>query len=60
MSEERFLRIKEVVEKTTLSRATIYRKVTADQFPKPKRLSHRVSVWALSAIDKWMEEALAG
>lgn len=60
MSEERFLRIKEVVEKTTLSRPTIYRKVKADQFPKPTRLSHRVSVWTLSAIDKWMEEALAG
>lgn len=59
MSEERFLRAKDVVEKTTLSKATIYRKVKDGSFPAPTRLSHRVAVWASTAIEQWMESAVA-
>ena len=58
MGEDRFLRIKEVVEKTTLSRTTIYRRIAEGSFPAPKRLSHRVSVWSMAAVDQWMEAAV--
>jgi prophage regulatory protein len=57
MTEERFLRIKDVVTKTTLSRSNIYRKVADGTFPKPRRISHRVAVWRLSEIESWMAKS---
>jgi len=59
MSDEQFLRVKDVVAKTTLSRATIYRKVEDGSFPRPTRLSHRVSVWPAAAVNQWMEQVVA-
>lgn len=58
MDKKQLLRIESVTEKTTLSKATIYRKVKAGTFPKPTRLSHRVAVWSLSAIEAWMGHAV--
>lgn len=52
--EERFLRLKHVVEKTGLSKSEIYRRIAVHAFPRQARLSHRVSVWRLSDIEHWM------
>ena len=57
MSEERFLRMKDLVEKTSLSRTTIHRMVAAGTFPKQERLTHRVAVWRASEIEAWMRRA---
>ncbi|MFC7703769.1 helix-turn-helix transcriptional regulator [Plastorhodobacter daqingensis] len=54
MSEERLLRIGEVRHVTGLSKSEIYRRVKAQVFPRPRRLSHRVSVWLKSELDNWM------
>ena len=38
---ERILRLRPVLERTGLSRSTLYRKVTEGAFPKPVQLSAR-------------------
>lgn len=51
---ERFIDLKEVKHMTSLSTATIYRKMAAGQFPKTGRIGSRV-VWRQSAILAWMD-----
>lgn len=58
MSEPQFIRAKDVVALTTLSKPTIYRMVQNKQFPTPTRLSHRVSVWDVRDVRAWMERTL--
>lgn len=42
---ERFLKRREVEKRTGLSRSTIYRRMDADEFPKPVRDPAGRSVW---------------
>jgi prophage regulatory protein len=44
---ERILRLKSVLERTGLSRSTIYRKVQARTFPKALKISERCIGWPL-------------
>lgn len=46
-----FLRIKGVLSKIPVSRATWYQMVKDGRAPKPIRLSEGVSVWRVSDID---------
>jgi prophage regulatory protein len=50
----RYLRLSEVIARTSLSRSEIYRRIAAGKFPRQKRLSPRVSVWLDTEIDAWM------
>ena len=59
MSDGQFLRMKDLVVKTALSKTEIHRRIRAGRFPAPKRLSHRVAVWPREVVEKWMEETLA-
>ncbi|WP_045419568.1 AlpA family transcriptional regulator [Vibrio campbellii] len=52
----RFLKLKEVMEKTALSRSAIYRKMNEDAFPKSVNLGDRAVAWIESEVDEWMEE----
>lgn len=54
-SEDRFLRIGGVVEKTGRSRASIYRMVAAGSFPKQERIGTRSVGWRLSQVVDWMD-----
>ena len=52
------LRIDDVVAKTGLSRATIWRRIAYDGFPAPKRLGGqrtRAVGWREADIDEWLE-----
>ncbi|QJU57393.1 AlpA family transcriptional regulator [Sphingomonas sp. AP4-R1] len=51
---DRFLRIGRVLERTGLSRSTLYRKVEAGAFPKQIALSERCVGWRESAVEEWM------
>lgn len=51
---DRFIALKEVKHLTSLSTATIYRKMAARQFPRSRRIGSRV-VWWESAIVGWMD-----
>lgn len=50
---ERLLPIREVIEVTGLSKATIYRRVDEGRFPHPVKVGAR-SLWKLSTLQRWM------
>lgn len=54
-SADRLLRIDQVQEKTALGRSTIYRRIAAGAFPKPRFLGRGAVRWRESAIDRWIE-----
>lgn len=49
-----FLRKGQVVTLTTLSGATIWRRVKAGTFPKPLKLSERITVWRAADVQAWI------
>ncbi|MEZ8485604.1 AlpA family transcriptional regulator [Vibrio splendidus] len=55
----RFLKLKEVMQKTALSRSAIYRKMNDDEFPKSISLGERAVAWVEKEVDEWMEACLA-
>ncbi len=56
MSEDRFVRPKELITIVGLSRSTIYALMAKDKFPKPIHLSARTCVWRISTIMNWANE----
>lgn len=55
---ERILRIKAVLDRTGLSRATLYRKMRNGTFPQNIRISTRCAGWRESAISEWMKNPM--
>lgn len=56
MSEtfDRILRLNSVLDRTGLSRSTLYRRVRDGSFPKPIPISLRCAGWRESAINEWL------
>jgi prophage regulatory protein len=52
---DRILRIKTVLERTGLSRSTLYRKMEAGTFPQNTRISTRCMGWRESAVTEWLD-----
>jgi prophage regulatory protein len=48
------LRLKTVLQRTGLSRSTVYRKMGDGTFPKGLKLSTRCTGWRVSAITEWL------
>jgi len=53
-----FLRIKEVMKMTGIARSTIWLWVGEGKFPKPIKLSPRITVWEEEKVNNWMKEKL--
>ena len=53
-TQERFLRMPDLRRKVGLSRSQLYRLISRGEFPPPKKLGSKVSVWVESEIDAWM------
>ncbi len=51
----KFLRIRQVIQLTGLSRMTIYRLELAGRFPKRRRLSENSVAWLESDIAAWAD-----
>jgi prophage regulatory protein len=51
---KRILRIRQVCEKTGMSRAWIYRAIKSGGFPAPLRLSIRSIGWEEKMVDSWI------
>ena len=51
---DRILRLSAVLDRTGLSRSTLYRKMQNGTFPKNVRISTRCAGWRESAIESWM------
>ncbi len=56
---ERFLRRPEVQHVTGLSRSSLYRLITANEFPSPINLSKNAVAWLSSSIEAWMAARVA-
>ncbi|MBD3821176.1 MAG: AlpA family transcriptional regulator [Thiotrichales bacterium] len=48
------LRLPAVIEKTGLSRSSIYRLIQEGKFPPPVKLSARASAWFDDDINEWL------
>jgi prophage regulatory protein len=55
---ERILRIKTVLDRTGLSRSTMYRKMQNGTFPKNVQISTRCAGWRESAITAWLHNPM--
>ena len=58
MSHDRILRLKAVLDRTGLSRSTLYRKMQAGSFPKQVRIATRCTGWRESAVSAWMKSPM--
>lgn len=48
------LRLPTVLQRTGLSRSTLYRKISEGTFPRQIKLSQRCAGWRSSAINAWL------
>ncbi|MGN6850084.1 MAG: helix-turn-helix transcriptional regulator [Sphingomicrobium sp.] len=55
---DRILRIKAVLDRTGLSRSTLYRKIQNGTFPAQVRISTRCAGWRESAVNAWMQNPM--
>jgi prophage regulatory protein len=55
---ERLIRIGEVKRLTGLSTATLYRKISAREFPRPVQLGAVARAWPLSEIQNWIAKRI--
>ena len=54
-----FMTLKEVLELTTLSKATLYRMSNDHDFPKPVKIGKRRSVWQRELVELWVRVKIA-
>lgn len=52
---ERLCRVAEVMNRTGLSRATIYRKMARGEFPQARQLGMNSVAWPESELLRWMQ-----
>lgn len=55
---DRFLRLDSVLDRTGLSRSTLYRKVEEGTFPAQVRIASRCVGWRESAINDWLRNPM--
>ena len=55
---DRILRLKAVLERTGLSRSTMYRKLQNGTFPRNVQISIRCTGWRESAVNEWMRNPI--
>lgn len=55
-SISKFLPLKAVKEVSTLSRASIYRRIKLGTFPKPVKIGERRVAWRSEDIHAWMSD----
>ena len=54
-TEQRLIRIPEVIRLTGIPKSTVYRLIAEGRFPKPQRLG-RLSLWKLSEVDRFIAD----
>ncbi len=53
---ERIIRLKTVLDRTGLSRSTLYRKVAEGTFPRQVAISVNGAGWHESAVNRWIAD----
>lgn len=55
----RLLKLKDVVRETSLSSRTIYRRMDADEFPKPRPIGGGRVAWLERDVEAWKASILS-
>jgi prophage regulatory protein len=55
MSQQKLLRIRQVIDATGIPRSSLYDKLRRGQFPQPVRIGRRAVAWRESDIVSWIE-----
>ncbi|TFW16041.1 AlpA family transcriptional regulator [Massilia arenosa] len=58
-SDERLLRLPEVLKICGMSRSSLYQAIQEERFPRPLRLNARSAAWLKSDIDHWLNQLVA-
>jgi len=53
--DDSILRLPTVLQKTGLSRSTLYRKIGDGTFPRQIKISQRCAGWRSSAVSAWLK-----
>ena len=56
LNSERILRLKTVLDRTGLSRSTLYRKIADGTFPSQIKISTHGAGWRESAVSRWIAD----
>jgi len=56
MKSNRILRLPSVMDRTGLSRSTVYLRISQCNFPKPVALGGRAVGWLELEIEEWLEQ----
>ena len=56
----KLLRLNDVMNKTGLSRSSIYKQMSINNFPQQIKLGARIVAWHEGAIDNWISNKLQG
>lgn len=59
ITSDKILRMRTVLERTGLSRSTVYRKVQDGTFPPKVKISEHCCGWRESEINRWMADPVA-
>lgn len=51
-----FYRLRDVLQITSLSRPTLYRRIAAHRFPAPVHLGGRATAWASASLRSWIDD----
>lgn len=54
----KILRLPQVISSTGLARSTIYKKISANEFPEPISLGAKSVGWLESDVQKWIEQRI--
>lgn len=57
---ELFIRLPEVRQRVGMSKSQIYKLIAQDQFPKPVKVSRRISCWVVAEVEQWVQEQIDG
>ena len=55
---EKIIRLKTVLDRTGLSRSTMYRKIAEGTFPCQVRISVHGAGWRESAVNRWIDDPI--
>jgi prophage regulatory protein len=55
---ELFIRLPEVRQRVGMSKSQIYKLISQDQFPKPVKVSRRISCWVAAEVDSWIKNKI--
>ena len=57
-NQEYLLNLKEVMKHVTFSRSEIYKKMAANEFPKPIQLRRQRVAWRVSDIERYIDNVI--